>query len=235
MKNKNIFIYGLVDPRNNKVKYIGWTINTKNRYKKHLSPYRLKKNSHKNNWIKQLLSLGLSPVMKIIEMVSDDEKFDREKYWISFYGRENLTNSTDGGDGALGHRHSKKSKEKMSIVHTGHRHSQETKNKIAKANKGKIVSDSTREKLRKANKGMILSEESKKIITIKKQGVKRINNKYVGVRKKVHKWEARITKNKVDYFLGYFDTEERAALEYNKKAIELYGENAKVNIIESKL
>jgi hypothetical protein len=34
------------------------------------------------------------------------------------------------------------------------------------------------------------------------------------------------------YYLGLFKTEIDAALAYNKKALELYGDNAKLNIIE---
>jgi len=45
------------------------------------------------------------------------------------------------------------------------------------------------------------------------------------------RWRASIIKNKKCYDLGRHDTEEEAALTYNKKAIELYGENAKLNKI----
>jgi hypothetical protein len=38
-------------------------------------------------------------------------------------------------------------------------------------------------------------------------------------------------KNSVVYELGVFKTENEAAEAYNKKALELYGENAFINII----
>lgn len=42
-------------------------------------------------------------------------------------------------------------------------------------------------------------------------------------------WTASITKDKKEYALGYFETEELAAIAYNKKAKELFGEFAKLN------
>jgi AP2-like factor, euAP2 lineage len=43
------------------------------------------------------------------------------------------------------------------------------------------------------------------------------------------KWLAQITCNKIDYYIGSFSKELEAAAAYNKKAVELYGENAKLN------
>jgi hypothetical protein len=41
---------------------------------------------------------------------------------------------------------------------------------------------------------------------------------------------ARISKDGITYFAGRFENEIEAAKAYNKKAIELYGENANLNI-----
>lgn len=58
------------------------------------------------------------------------------------------------------------------------------------------------------------------------------SNKYIGVTKnnKNNKWTSKITKNYKVYNLGEYLNEIDAAKAYNKKAIELYGENAKVNV-----
>jgi len=49
------------------------------------------------------------------------------------------------------------------------------------------------------------------------------------------KWIARISKEKVRYYLGYFDTEIDAIEAYNAKALELYGPEARINQIGDKL
>jgi hypothetical protein len=58
-------------------------------------------------------------------------------------------------------------------------------------------------------------------------------SKYMGVdwvkRLPSKNWRARIIRHKKDYSLGYFENEEDAARAYDKKAIELYGENARLN------
>lgn len=43
------------------------------------------------------------------------------------------------------------------------------------------------------------------------------------------KWRASIGKDKKIYHLGYFKTEQQAAIAYNKKALELHGEFANLN------
>jgi len=57
-------------------------------------------------------------------------------------------------------------------------------------------------------------------------------SKYRGVRLKGDKFEARVTWNKTDYYIGMFDTEKEAAKAYNKRKLKLYGpECKKLNVI----
>jgi hypothetical protein len=65
---------------------------------------------------------------------------------------------------------------------------------------------------------------------------KRSNNRsgYTGVswKGRNQKWAAGITLNRKVIYIGLYATKEEAALAYNKKAIELYGECANLNIIQ---
>lgn len=55
------------------------------------------------------------------------------------------------------------------------------------------------------------------------------NNVYRGVSKlSANKWRADIRNN----FIGSFNTPEEAALAWNKVALETYGENAQLNVVE---
>jgi hypothetical protein len=49
--------------------------------------------------------------------------------------------------------------------------------------------------------------------------------------KRTGKWKAYIIYNDVNYHLGYFDSRHVAAKAYNAKAIEFFGEYAKLNVI----
>jgi hypothetical protein len=56
---------------------------------------------------------------------------------------------------------------------------------------------------------------------------------YIGVRITGNKYYAQIQKDKKQYYLGTFKTQKEAALAYNKKALELYGETANLNVLEN--
>jgi len=164
---KELYIYGLIDPRNNRVRYVGWCISLEKRLMAHLRLSCLKKKTHKNDWIKLLLSLKMSPTIKLLEVVDTLNYHEMEKKWIKFYGRENLTNGTDGGDGQLGHHPSLETRKKMGEARRG-------KNN---PNFGKTFSDEYRKKLSEAHKGQIsgmkgkhLSEETKNKISLSLSG-----------------------------------------------------------------
>lgn len=63
--------------------------------------------------------------------------------------------------------------------------------------------------------------------------VKTGQSKYKGVtldgKNRIRRWRARITLNKKQIGLGYFATQEEAAIAYNEKAKELFGEYARLN------
>src|SRR6056297_1191311 len=68
-------------------------------------------------------------------------------------------------------------------------------------------------------------------------GQKRRRSKYKGVSycKRDGLYKAQVCCNYKRYFLGRFDTEEQAALAYNKKSLELFGEFSYQNNIEQEV
>jgi hypothetical protein len=62
---------------------------------------------------------------------------------------------------------------------------------------------------------------------------KNSTSKYLGVSwcNQKKRWRAQISKNRIDTHVGYFSIESDAAVAYNKKAIEIHGEFANLNII----
>jgi len=97
---KNVYIYALIDPRNNHVRYIGKANNPEDRYKNHYNSTR-DKNTHKRNWINNVRKDGLRPELLILDEVSIDNWQYWECFYISLYKTYgfNLVNYTNGGDG----------------------------------------------------------------------------------------------------------------------------------------
>lgn len=94
-----ITIYGLVDPRTFQVRYIGKSVRPEERLKRHLREASYTADTPKLNWLRELASHGLQPILHTLETVSIDEWEHAEKEWIAHYracGAE-LTNVADGG------------------------------------------------------------------------------------------------------------------------------------------
>lgn len=110
-------IYGLTDPDTQEIRYIGKSTSGMKRPMEHKKPCNLKASSHKINWIKSLISNNKQYGIIILESTETPEELDsREIYWIAEYKARgaNLTNGTDGGEGALGREVSEQTKELMS-------------------------------------------------------------------------------------------------------------------------
>jgi len=116
------YIYVLIDPESNKIRYVGKTKNPKDRLKRHINSYNLLESwTKKNKWILNLKNKGLEPIMNIIDEGDDYNINELESSWISYY--ENLglrlTNMTKGGDGFdwTNRKHKIESVEKMKMNH----------------------------------------------------------------------------------------------------------------------
>lgn len=113
---KNI-IYGLVDPRTGQIKYVGKSTTGLKRCYEHQKPFNLKAKNHKTHWIKQLKALDLRYKVIVLEEVDDAVNLTaREVFWIAECRRlgQNLTNSTEGGEGATGRVYSEQTLKLMS-------------------------------------------------------------------------------------------------------------------------
>jgi hypothetical protein len=150
--NKNItYIYSLIDPETNEIRYIGKSNNPKNRLVDHIRKSKYS-NVYKNRWISKLKEKNLSPIMNIIESVCNDMWSEREKYWIKYYKDMGckLTNLTDGGDGGnFGNDVNKKISEKLK----GRKFTPETLKLMSESAKKRIISDEGRKTLSEYRKG----------------------------------------------------------------------------------
>lgn len=81
-----------------------------------------------------------------------------------------LCNKTNGGEGALGFKHSEETKEKIRLLKTGVKYSEEANQKKRKALIGRKVSNLSIAKLIERNKAMVLSEETKKHLSEIRKG-----------------------------------------------------------------
>lgn len=107
-------IYALIDPISGLVKYIGKTVQPLNR-RLYYHILDSKKYNYRNaQWIKFLSKSYLRPEIKLVEECAENWA-EREKFWINhFRAICDLTNDTDGGEGALGGIVSQESREKIS-------------------------------------------------------------------------------------------------------------------------
>lgn len=89
-------IYGLFDPRDGALRYIGKANDSGKRFKGHLRDAR-RRNTPVYSWIKKLQSEGLLPTMTVLEVADDWEEAERRL--IALHRKTSkLLNVADGGD-----------------------------------------------------------------------------------------------------------------------------------------
>lgn len=168
-------IYSLNCPYNPEiVRYIGYTKKTLNKRLAIHMAYLYTK-SHKISWIKKLKSEGVKPLIVLIEdnltiEKAKEKEIEYIKLFKSFGAR--LTNSTIGGEGAHGYKHTEERKLKISIANKGKtsklrgtKFTEEHKKNISQSLKGKKKSNEHRENIRLSRLGKKLTEEHKQKIS----------------------------------------------------------------------
>lgn len=168
------FIYGLFDPRDCRLRYIGKADNPQKRLSKHITAAKKGQRTHKDDWVRLLLSEGLEPAIEVLEECSAESWQEVERLWIAKC-REfelDLTNNTDGGEGIIDS--TGEIREKIRQKAIGRRHSEETKRKLAAIRPTDEMRRQNSER-KKGNKNLLgykFSEESKQKMRLAKLGKK---------------------------------------------------------------
>ena len=98
IKTEIAYIYALIDPRNNEVRYIGKSVEPIKRLYEHKCVSK-NDNSYKAKWIRKLQKLNLKPQMKILKICPLSDFIEYETYYISQYDFKRLVNSDRYGQG----------------------------------------------------------------------------------------------------------------------------------------
>jgi len=219
---KITYIYGLVDPRDGRVRYVGKSDSPKERLLAHL---RDASDSRKCEWLSELSKNSLRPILKILQAVEYGSHSDAERFWIIKFQKNELVNGNGGGSGMynptvrtrllmrqakLGKKLSAEQIKKMSDAFTGVPKSPRTIehcNNLSASCKGRVIKKQHREKLAKANMFRQATSNSgfKGVYHDKSRGC----------------YQASIKHNKKIIHLGRFTTPQKAALAWNKQAKKL--------------
>lgn len=157
------YIYTISDPTTNAIRYVGQTVNIRNRINKHLSVSKNKSN-HCQCWVNKLIINNITPIFEIIDECEVEKLDFYEQFYISLiksWGFD-LTNLTSGG--FRNKELSEESKLKISNSLIGKKQSISTIEKRSTASKKTWNSEYLRELKR---------EQSKKLVSEGKIGFKK--------------------------------------------------------------
>lgn len=180
-------IYGLVDPRDMLIHYVGKSVQGLKRARAHQYQDKRAGNPSRLAWLNELSSSGRRYDIAVLECISAPHTSlcwwwtglntsplnDAERWWIA-YGRAcgwPLLNQTAGGEGLLGMRHSESACKKIGDAHRGLRHSDEARAKMSLAKKGRPLTPTHNVNKAAAQRGLIRSLETRAAISAGKRGM----------------------------------------------------------------
>lgn len=92
---RDIYIYALLEPDKETVRYVGATCNVAQRLQGHLTTPD--GSAEKYHWIQSLLAKREKPRVVVLETTNEVDARSREAYWINFHKSDLLLNANKGG------------------------------------------------------------------------------------------------------------------------------------------
>lgn len=152
---KSFSVYCLVDPTDDRIRYVGYSRDPEKRYIQHvLQSFQCR--THKETWINSLLQRGVYPtfvVRCIVESADEAKRIEIALIALLKQRGVDLTNTTSGGDGGAtmtGKKFSAETCAKIGAAHKGKRLSVKQRLQISEANRNR--STETHEKMRASAK-----------------------------------------------------------------------------------
>ena len=145
------YIYGLIDPDSQQIRYIGKSIRPLQRLQNHMNE---RSNCHRSHWLQNLKARGLMPELVILEEIRGEWPWqEAERYWIARAKSLGwpLVNNTVGGDGVEGL--PPETRRRMAKVWVGRKHRPETLQKLRIARRARTTSEETRKKMSASQTG----------------------------------------------------------------------------------
>ncbi len=156
------------------------------RIRQHTAPSKMKNETYKNRWLRQVVSRGTKPLIITREYTNANVLPDEEKFWIRIargFGCA-LTNTTEGGEGTVGFRHSEETKRSLSEKRkgqaptrgfSGRAHTEESKRKTSQTllaqQRTHTFTPEGLERLRLFQTGRKASVETKQKMSLARRGV----------------------------------------------------------------
>lgn len=173
---KEVYIYGLVCPITNNIKYVGKTIQRLElRLKGHICLYK-HDITYRANWIRSLKDKGLKPNIILIEVCNENNWEEREIYWIAYYSKLFVLTNHQKGGGNGNHVVKISTRENMSIAGKERWKDTEYKEKMCNMSKElwknedyrkNRINEIGKDKIRQCKLGTKLKDETKNKIGVK--------------------------------------------------------------------